>query len=77
MYNVSSLFTKVPIDKAIKIVAKKLEDDETLEDRTTLSASSVCQLTELCLRSTFFHQNGAFLEQTDSGDGFPPFPSCR
>ena len=42
--NVNSLFTKVPIDETLRIISKKLDEDETLEERTTLSTGSICQL---------------------------------
>ena len=59
-----SLFTKVLFDKPLKITAKKLEG-ETLQERTSPSTGSICQLVELWLKSTFFHQNGRFWEQKD------------
>ena len=64
-FDVCSLFTKVPIDEAMLIVAKKLEEDESLGDRTSLTPSSICQLTELCLQTTYFQQNGKLWEQCD------------
>ena len=64
-FDVKSLFTKVPIDEAMQIAAEKLQEDETLEDRTTFSIPSICQLVEGCLRSTYFHYDGRFWEQRD------------
>ena len=52
-FDVTSLFTCVPIDNAMKIVAMRREEDDDLEDRTTLSPESICYLTELCLRATY------------------------
>ena len=36
-FDVSSLFTNVPVDKAEHVIHDKLQEDENLEDRTTLS----------------------------------------
>ena len=60
-----NLFTMVPVDEIIPIVRKKLEEDENLEERSTLTVPYICQLIKLCLKSTFFHQNGRFWEQKD------------
>ena len=35
-FNVSSLFTKVPVDEALSIVRQKLEQDTMFAERTTL-----------------------------------------
>ena len=52
-FDVDSLFTKVPIDETLKIITKKVEEDETSEKRTILSTRSICQLVKLCLKSVF------------------------
>ena len=36
-----------------------------LEDRTTMSATTICKLTELCLRTTYFDFQEEFYEQVD------------
>ena len=36
-FDVSSLFTNVPIGEAIDIIRDRLEEDDSLEDRTPLS----------------------------------------
>lgn len=42
-----------------------MQEDEELADRTPFSPEVVCDLTELCLRGMYFHQNGNYLEQDD------------
>ena len=42
-FDVTSLFTKVPIDEAVQVIRDKLQD-EMLVDRTTLSPDRVAGL---------------------------------
>ena len=64
-FDVQNLFTNVPIDEALSRVAKLLHEDSTLQDRTTMSPTTICHLTELCLRTTYFEFQEEFYEQTD------------
>ena len=66
-FDVRNLFTNVPVDEAMVRVAMLLD----LEDRTTMSPATICQLTELCLRTMYFEFQEEFYEQMD---GIPPFP---
>ena len=43
-FDVTSLFTKVPIDEAVQVIRDKLQRDEMLVDRTTLSPDKVTEL---------------------------------
>ena len=36
-FDVTSLVTNVPVDESVHIIRSKLQDDETLEDKTPLS----------------------------------------
>ena len=53
-YDVSALFTSVPVDKALIIIKERLEEDKTMADRTNLSPSDIISLLELCLKCTYF-----------------------
>ena len=64
-FDVSSLFTNVPISKAVDIIRKRLEEEDSLEDRTPLSPQRVAELLQLCLRSTYFSFNGELYEQRE------------
>ena len=56
-FDVSSLFTNVPVDKAEHVIHDKLQEDENLEDRTTLSPDRVQNsLRYVCLKSTYVIQ---------------------
>ena len=65
-FDVSSLFTNVPIDEALDIVQQRLEQDSTLPDRTSLTVTSLMDLLRLCLQTTYFAQ-GDNLYQQDEG----------
>jgi retron-type reverse transcriptase len=64
-FDITSLFTKVPSDEAMKAITEKLTNDESLDVRTTLSVGEICRLTNLCLRSTYFQFSDAFYEQLE------------
>ena len=53
-FDMTSLFTNVSIDEAVQVIYDKLQGNETLTDRTTLSPDRVAELLEACLRSTYF-----------------------
>ncbi len=74
-FDVQSLFTKVPVGEAIGRVAKLLEQDETLIERTPTSASTARRLTELCLHTTYFEFEGDIYEQKEGAAmGSPLWP---
>ena len=62
-FDVTLLFTNVPVDESIYVIRNKLQVDETLEGRTPLSPDRVVELLELCLKSTYFSYNRDFYEQ--------------
>ena len=64
-FDVSSLFTNVPIDEAVQVIRDRLRRDETLVNRTTLSPDRVAELLETCLKSTYFCYGGEFYEQRE------------
>ena len=53
-YDVTSLFTSVPIDPALNIIRDLLEKDEKLNDRTVLSVQNIIELLGFCLHNTYF-----------------------
>ena len=69
-FNVSSLFTTVPVDKTVQVIRDRLQNDRTLSDRTTLSPNRVAELLEVCLKSTYFSHEGTFYEQHTTTDSF-------
>ena len=49
-YDVSALFTSVPVDPALKIIKDLLEKDHTLKERTVMEVSDIILLLEFCLK---------------------------
>ena len=64
-FDVKSLFTKVPIDLSLQIIRRRLAQDPNLEQRTPLDVSTIADLTELCLRTTYFLYSDEFFEQKE------------
>ena len=64
-YDVSALFTSIPIDPAIKFIQKHLEDDKDLSNRTSMTVTHIICLLEFCLRNTYFSFQGRYYEQTE------------
>ena len=64
-YDVTSLFTPVPIDPALNIIKDLLEKDEKLNDRTVLSVQNIIELLGFCLHNTYFSFQNKFYEQVE------------
>ena len=64
-FDVSNLFTQVPIEEALRVVTEKLSMDESLKDRTSIPTSHLVQLIELCLRTMYFQFEDKFYEQSE------------
>ena len=64
-YDVTSLFTSVPIDPALNIIKDLLEKDEKLNDRTVLSIQSIMELLGFCLHNAYFSFQNKFYEQVE------------
>ena len=64
-FDVKSLFTSVPIDKALDVINRRLTDDDTLGDRSTLTPDQVTMLLRICLKTTYFMYYQQFYEQME------------
>ena len=51
-FDVKALFTSVPIEPAIRIIKRLLEEDQTLKQRTSMGVNHIVSLLEFCSRST-------------------------
>ena len=74
-YDVRALFTSVPIQPALEVIEKLLNEDPDLQKRTTMSTKLIMDLLEFCLRSTYFTYRGKFYEQVgEAAMGSPISP---
>ena len=64
-FDVKALFTSVPIQPAIQVIKKLLEEDQDLKQRTSMSVDNIVSLLEFYLRSTYFTFKGTFYEQQE------------
>ena len=64
-YDVSSLFTSVPVDPALDIIKDLLEKVPTLMERTVLSVGDIVLLLEFSLKNTYFSFQVQFYEQVE------------
>ena len=64
-FDVTALFTKVPVDKSLDIIFERLEADTTLSSRTRLKAAQVRDLLRTCLKTTYFQYDGVIYTQVE------------
>ena len=62
-YDVKALFTSVPVQPSIQIVKQRLQQDNTLPQRTSMSIPQITSLLEFCLTHTYFLFQGKYYEQ--------------
>ena len=63
-YDVSALFTSIPIPSALDIINNKLQEDTDLHNRTNMTAHNIIELLDFCLNNTYFIFQGVFYKQT-------------
>ena len=64
-YDVSALFTSVPVYPALSIIKDLLEKDHTLKERTVMEVRDIILLLEFCLKNTYFSFQDQFYEQVE------------
>ena len=62
-FDVKALFTSFPVKPAIQIVKQRLQQDNTLPQRTSMSTAQITSLLEFCLTNTYFLFQGKYYEQ--------------
>ena len=60
---VVSLFTKIPVDLAVKVAEERLGEDASLGQRTSLPVEDIIHLLSFCLKTTQFAYNGTNYQQ--------------
>ncbi|XP_072025236.1 uncharacterized protein [Amphiura filiformis] len=74
-YDVTGLFTNTPVPDALRVIRRRLEEDVTLPDRTTLSVDDVMELLTFCATSTYMMGLGKIYQQREVfAMGFPVSP---
>ena len=73
--DVVSLFTRVPVDEALLVISQRLQQDDTLKDRTSIPIPDLYALVELCLKSTYFQFDEFFYEQVEGAAMGSPLSS--
>ena len=64
-YNVTALFTSVPVEPALEIIKGLLKEDNFLKKRTVLPVKYIILLLGFCLHNTYFSFQGQFYEQVE------------
>ena len=74
-YDVTALFTSVPVPSALEIIKSKLDQDTDLPNRSKMTAENIIELLGFCLNNTYFLLQDVFYEKT-KGDamGSPVSP---
>ena len=63
-YDVSALFTSVPVDPALGVIKDLLEKDPTLKDRTVLTLNDIILILEFCLKTQTFHSKTSSMNRS-------------
>ena len=64
-YDVTSLFTSVPIKPTLDIIQQRLTKDQDLHKRTSMTIQQIISLLDFCLNSTGFMFQGQYYQQME------------
>ena len=62
-FNVVSLFSKIPVDLAVRVAEERLREDASLGQITSLPVEDIIHLLSFCLKTTQFTYNGTYYQQ--------------
>ena len=62
-FEVVSLFTKIPVDLAVKVAEERLREDASRGQRSSLPVGDIIHLLSFCLKTTQFAYNGTYYQQ--------------
>ena len=75
-YDVTALFTSVPVDSAVDAFRVRMNEDDSLKATTTLNAELVLRLLKFSLKTTYFVFRSQFYKQKhDAAMGGPVSPT--
>ena len=63
-YDITALFTSIPVPSALDIIRRKLEQDADLPTRTNITPDNILELLGFCLSNTYFVFLEVFYKQT-------------
>ena len=66
-FDVVSLFTLIPVHRAIEIARDNLEKDESIDNRTSMTVNEICKLLEFRLNVTFLSYKGEYDSTCEKG----------
>ena len=64
-FDVTALFTSVPVDQSLDVILDRLEKDTTLSTRTKLTPIQVRDLLAICLKTTYFQYEEVIYSQVE------------
>ena len=64
-FDVTALFTCVPVDQSLDVIFDKLSQDPSLPTRTSMTAAQVRDLLAICLKTTYFLYDGVIYAQVE------------
>ena len=74
-FDVTALFTKVPVSKSVDIIHSRLEGDTTLATRTDITAAHLRDLLRICLETTYFvYDSTVYIQVEGAAMGSPVSP---
>ena len=62
-FDITALFTNVPVNESLEIIRERLLEDPSLPERTTLSVDEILEATKICIESTYFKFKGDLFQQ--------------
>ena len=62
-FDVTAMFTSIPVTEAVSVMKDRLNQDTTLKDRRELSVNQIITLLEICLNTTYLIYDGVFYKQ--------------
>lgn len=66
-YDVKSLYTKVPMNKALEIVMDHITDDPEYLDSYQICPEAFRDLTKFCIENCYFEYNNSYYRQLEGG----------
>ena len=68
-----SVFTRVPIDEALAVVAQRLEEDDILLEQTPYPFENIHSLAQIWLKTTYFQYQDSYNKQIEGAAMAPRY----